>query len=301
MDFVRYDTSSFYDNPEFKKTSKEYIKLEQIFDYLKETYSCFNPALKNEIYSKRYIKKPQIIGINKEVHSSTKNLTSCLNKLTNLNYANIYKKILIAIQVNDVDTFVNHIMNTCLNSKAYHELYVGLIVHLFNSENAEIRSCVVNFINTYFSVVFTDSFYGVSQSDNETYDDFCDRVSVKSQKLYTVKVYFMLHMSKNLSNELHKGPQDVLDKLYNILHDTMKINLNDESNFELPLLCLKDCFEQKQFNIPLLKHPNPLLSLLKIDHKYKRLLTEYLASGSPEPKIRFICLDILELLDKQLR
>ena len=92
MDFVRYDTSLFYDNPNFEKSSKEFQKLEKILDYLKETYSCFNPALKNEIYSKRYIKKPQIISINKEVHSSTKNLTSCLNKLSNANYINIYKK-----------------------------------------------------------------------------------------------------------------------------------------------------------------------------------------------------------------
>lgn len=300
MDFVRYDTSLFYDNPNFEKSSKEFQKLEKILDYLKETYSCFNPALKNEIYSKRYIKKPQIISINKEVHSSTKNLTSCLNKLTNANYINIYKKIHIAIQVNDVDRFVTHIMNTCLNSKVYHELYVGLIIYLFNSDNSEIRTCIVDFINKYFDIIFTDSFYCVSQHENETYDDFCDRVSEKSQKMYTVKVYMMLHMAPDLSKKLYKKPQDIVEKLYNVLRDAIDVDSRDVSSIELSLLCLKDCFEtKKDLVIPLLQNVKAWRNLLKIDPNLNNLLDRYLSSGTLVPKIRFICLDILDLLDKQ--
>ena len=50
MDFVRYDTAIFYDDFQINTSSKEYAKLKMIFDYIKETYNCFNPSLKSEIY-----------------------------------------------------------------------------------------------------------------------------------------------------------------------------------------------------------------------------------------------------------
>ena len=95
MDFIRYDPQVFFDNIKFDDKSKEYIKLEMLMNYLRESYSCFNPDLKQEMHPKKSMKKPQIIQFSKNLHSSKKMMMSCLNKLTSTNYQVIYKKIML--------------------------------------------------------------------------------------------------------------------------------------------------------------------------------------------------------------
>lgn len=302
MDFVRYDTTLFYNDHPINTNSKEYIKLKTIFEYIKETYNCFNPSLKSEIYTKKMIKKPQVIS-NNEIHAGKKNLTSCLNKLTKENYNTIYRKILLAVQVNDVKEFVQQIIHTCLNSKVYHELYVGLIIHLYCSGKEQISCCISEIINEYFDCICHIDFYKLNDEEKdqeESYEDFCDRVNAKCKKIFTIKVFFMFHLSEELSKELTKTPQDIIETLSSFLEESITQNNNKES-IELILLCLKDCYENKDdIRIPSIHHKSPIIwkEMTKIDFKLPKLIQEHIDTGTLVPKVRFICLDLLTLINK---
>uniref|UniRef100_A0A6C0CTE3 MIF4G domain-containing protein n=1 Tax=viral metagenome TaxID=1070528 RepID=A0A6C0CTE3_9ZZZZ len=301
MDFVRYDTTSFYNDFPINANSKEYIKLKTMFEYIKETYSCFNPSLKSEIYTKKMIKKPQVIS-NNEIHAGKKNLISCLNKLTKENYNIIFRKILLAVQVNDVKEFVQQIIQTCLNSKVYHELYVGLIIHLYCSGKEQISSCISEIINEYFDCICHLDFFKLNDDEKnqeESYNDFCDRVNAKCKKIFTIKVFFMFHLSEELSKHLTKTPQDIIQILSSFLEEC--IHQNNKECTELILLCIKDCYENKdEIKIPSIHLKTPIVwkEMTKIDFKLPKIIQEYIDTGNPVPKVRFICLDLLALLNK---
>lgn len=300
MDFVRYDTALYFNEDQFDTSSKEYTKLKTMFDYIKETYNCFNPSLKSEIYTKKMIKKPQVIS-NNEIHAGKKNLTSCLNKLTHENYSTIYRKILLAVQVNDIKEFIQQIVTTCLNSKVYHELYVGLIIHLFNSGKPQISTYISEFINEYFERIFDISFFKLNEEEiqEETYEDFCDRVNTKCKKIFTIKVFLMFHLSNGLSKSMNNTPNNMIVTIQSFLNEAIEKNHKDI--IELILLCLKDCFEDHStMKIPSIHQKSPIMwkPIPKIDFELSNIVKEYINTKDPVPKVRFICLDLLELIDK---
>ena len=244
------------------------------------------------------IRKPIVIS-NNEIHSGKKNLTSCLNKLTKENCSTIFRKILLAVQVNDMKDFIEQIMNTCLNSKVYHDLYVGLIIHLYTSDKSQISLCVSDLINLYFQSIFQIDYFKMNKDElDESYNDFCDRVSAKCKKIFTIKVFMMFHLFDKLSEKIEKKPQDIIDCMYEFLKES--IQEGNKDCIELLLLCLKDCYSKRtDLSIPFFNGKVPIVwkKMIKIDFKLSELIREYISIGNPLPKIRFICIDLLALLD----
>ena len=294
MDFIRYDKNVFYDHIAFDKGTKEYIKLDTIMRYLKETYSCFNPNLRHEIYTKKILKKPEIIKLNKDIHSSKRIMISCLNKLTISNYKTIYKKIMLSIQVHDANDFINMIVQTCINSKSYHQLYVGLIFHIYDLGSAEIRSIIFNQINEHFTVLFDRQFYLINSNDDvESYDEFCDRLTTKNKTIVTVQVYMMLNLHNDLSMQLYNKPQCLINFIYTQLESQ-----SDLKSVELILSCLTECYTiNHDLIIPSLKTNFAWKKLISIDTHLNNLLHN-LVFDCKFPKIRFMILDLLDILDK---
>jgi hypothetical protein len=204
--------------------------------------------------------------------------------------------------VNDVKEFVQQIIQTCLNSKVYHELYVGLIIHLYCSGKEQISCCISEIINEYFDCICHLDFFKLNDDEKnqeESYNDFCDRVNAKCKKIFTIKVFFMFHLSEELSKHLTKTPQDIIQLLSSFLEEC--IHQNNKECTELILLCLKDCYENKdEIKIPSIHLKTPIVwkEMTKIDFKLPKIIQEYIDTGNPVPKVRFICLDLLALLNK---
>lgn len=295
MDFLRYEKDFFYENMRFNQESKEYKKLDKIIKYLKETYSCFNPNLKNEIFTKKFLKKPQIIQLDTSTHLSKKIMTSCLNKLTLSNYSTIYKKIMLSVEVHDANELINMILKTCLDSKSYHELYVGLIFHIYDAGNQEIKDVIKDQINDYFSILFDKMFYISNDDKNESYRDFCDRLTSKSKTIYSVRVYMMFYLHFTFADNLFKKPQCLIHFIYKELKSHPS---NDIKSIELLLLCLKECYEiRNDLSIPLITGDIIWKKLILFDSDLNNLLNNLL-TDCKDSKIRFIILDLLDVLDK---
>lgn len=303
MDFCRYAKETFHENKIIDKSSKEYQKLDTHMRYIRETYPCFNQNLKNEIYlTKRLIKKNinTSHAITKDTHFSKRNVISCLNKLTSSNYVNIYKKIMLSIQVNDSNDIINTIISTCLDSKAYHELYTGLIIHMYEFGNQDIKKIIVDQINETFCVLFnTDKFTMIIKKE-ENYDDFCDRMNSKTKTIHTVYVYILFHFHDNLSNNLYKTPQQLVDFLFLMMKDVMKDETQNHKTIELILLCIKECYEIKDpLKIPSTeKECLSWKKLISLDSNLNNELNIFLTKCNSS-KLKFIVLDLLDTLHKQ--
>ena len=300
MDFVRHDKEKFSENPttnKYRTDSKEFKKLETTMLYITETYSCFNPNIKNEIYTKKILKKPEIIHMSKDVHSSEKNLISCLNKLTSSNFKNIFNKIQLSIEDIENKDFINTIISTCLNSKTYHELYVGLIFHLFKYGSDEMKQHIIDQINEKFMILFNKDYYIMIHDKDETYDDFCDRMSTKSKIIYMVNVYIMFHFNENISKYLDFEPKHLAEFLYNLLKENIQSNANSKT-IELILLCTKECYDIKSdLQIPSIDSLIAWKNLISIDSNLNNLLNVFI-TDCVDKKLEFITIDLLDVLDK---
>lgn len=295
MDFIRYEKEMFYDNVSFSKDSGSYIKLDTLLTYLKETYTCFNPNLKNEIYTKKILKKPQFIQLNKDIHSSKKHLISFLNKLTSSNYATIYNKIMLSVRVHDATEFIEIILTTCMNAKSYHELYVGLIFHIFDYGSDEIKGIITIKMNEYFMLLFDKSFYVSIDDKDESYDKFCDRMTTKSKTIFTVKSYMIYNLHHELYSYLDKDPQCLIEFLYDQLNSHP---VDDAKTIELILLCVIECYQIKEgLIIPSVNDKILWKHLIDIDYNLINLLNK-ISSDCKSSKIRFLILDLLDILSK---
>jgi hypothetical protein len=109
----------------------------------------------------------------------------------------------------------------------------------------------------------------------------------------------MFHLSEELSKHLTKTPQDIIQLLSSFLEEC--IHQNNKECTELILLCIKDCYENKdEIKIPSIHLKTPIVwkEMTKIDFKLPKIIQEYIDTGNPVPKVRFICLDLLALLNK---
>jgi len=263
---------NFLSTEEYAKASVEYMKSEEylkFMDFLKKipiNTKYYNNSNKyNATYAQLYKRKQ---GNNLE--ANVKKMNVLLNKLTNININEIVdecnKIILECVEI--VPKMIESIFMKCSSQHSLCKNYIQLLLKL---PQKDIKVIIQRKTDMYMTKILEDK---EQNTDNESYDEFCDRLKQKS--FWVGYSLFLTH--------LHNKEYIDIDNINKIM-DTMVNKLQDENTKDKETLV--QCLNAISMNID---------TVDKLE-AYIPLLQEFIESGILNMKMEFQIQDILDRFD----
>ena len=245
------------------KQSDEYLKFLDFLSRIPINTKYYNNSNKyNATYAQLYKRKQ---GNNME--ANVKKMNVLLNKLSNLNLNEIVdecnKIILECVEI--VPKMIESIFMKCSSQHSLCKNYIQLLLKL---PQKDIKVIIQRKTDLYMTKILEDK---ETNTDNESYDEFCDRLKQKS--FWVGYSLFLTH--------LHNKDYIDIKNLNNIM-DTMVNKLQDENTKDKETLV--QCINSISMNIDVVD---------KLE-SYIPLFQEIIDNGTLNMKLEFKIQDILE-------
>ena len=223
--------------------------------------------------------------INSEIFLET--INSNLNKLSDLNFPNISANIIKYINENINDEFMNitlnAIFNKCLLEHLYSHLYGKLLKMLIESYGEKFRDLIIEKTEIFYN----ENISKVFNINNVNYDDFCTLNKEKSKLLGSFILIGCLY-----KNDIIK--YEIVIKYCNILFNNSLYGEESKEYLEKYVECLLRLIENVglkiQKNHPDIFENNIIKNLNLIKTNKLRF----------KPRIRFLVMDLLDLINKKI-
>jgi hypothetical protein len=178
----------------------------------------------------------------RRVQQPERQLTALLNKLSDSNFEKLSKSVLEAGC--STEYIVAAILTKCQKQPCFMELYMRLLERVFQHTTAElqgvVKECVTKFLDSSIEHCAKDISFTLN---NESYDDFCNNISLKANTLGKHKTVLALLFSDDealVESSVMKA-HNYFDALFNMAKVMGEKGEKNTDMHELVLEMVLDC------------------------------------------------------------